>query len=176
MSNPVPGRANRNAAVTGVLIRYFGWRMAFIIPGIVCIMCGLVFAACATRDASAPAKPQASADGHHAGISVAKVLLIMTVAAASGGMLFNFSTSSNYALLSDKFSQISLDPARIGALLALVYALASLTQLLVGNLLDRISLKPLYLAQIAFMAATACVTLAVVSMLPRRHPRPAADG
>jgi len=55
-------------------------------------------------------------------------------------------------------------------------ALASLTQLLVGNLLDRISLKPLYLAQIAFMAATACVTLAVVSMLPRRHPRPAADG
>lgn len=123
MSNPVPGRANRNAAVTGVLIRYFGWRMAFIIPGIVCIMCGLVFAACATRDASAPAKPQASADGHHAGISVAKVLLIMTVAAASGGMLFNFSTSSNYALLSDKFSQISQDPARIGALLALVNCL-----------------------------------------------------
>ncbi|HMM71458.1 MAG TPA: MFS transporter [Rhodocyclaceae bacterium] len=164
------------AAVTGLLIKYFGWRMAFVIPGIVSILCGLVFAACATRDGTAPAKKQASAYGHHEGVSVAKVLLVMTVAATSGSMLFNFSTSSNYELLSSKFGLVSQDPARIGLFLALVYALASLTQLLVGNLLDKFPLKSLYLgiitiqllalgaaassdgwlfymAQIAFMAA-----------------------
>lgn len=164
------------AAVTGLLIKYFGWRMAFVIPGIVSILCGLVFAARATRYGTAPAKKQASASGHHEGISVAKVLLVMTVAATSGSMLFNFSTSSNYELLSSKFGLVSQDPARIGLFLALVYALASLTQLLVGNLLDKFPLKSLYLgiitiqllalgaaassdgwlfymAQIAFMAA-----------------------
>ena len=60
-------------------------------------------------------------------------------------MLFNFSTSSNYELLASKFGEISQDPARIGFFLAVVYGLASLTQLLVGNLLDKIAMKPLYL-------------------------------
>ncbi len=134
------------AAVTGLLVKYFGWRMAFIIPGIVSIILGLVFAVYATRDTTAPAKRKSFASGHHDGISVAKVMLIMTVAATSGSMLFNFSTSSNYELLSSRFSEISQDPAQIGFFLAVVYALASLTQLLVGNLLDKISLKPLYIS------------------------------
>ena len=136
------------AAVTGLLVKYFGWRMAFIVPGIVSIILGFVFAVYATRDGAAPAKRKSSASGHHDGISVAKVMLIMTVAATSGSMLFNFSTSSNYELLSSRFSEISQDPARIGFFLAVVYALASLTQLFVGNLLDKISLKPLYLCVI----------------------------
>lgn len=133
------------AALTGLLVKYFGWRMAFIIPGIVSIILGLVFAVYATRDGTAPAKRKSFAGGHHDGISVAKIMLIMTVAATSGSMLFNFSTSSNYELLSSRFSEISQDPAQIGFFLAVVYALASLTQLLVGNLIDKISLKPLYI-------------------------------
>jgi MFS family permease len=133
------------AAVTGLLVKYFGWRMAFIIPGIVSIILGLVFAVYATRDGTAPARRKPFSSGHHDGISVARVMLIMTVAATSGSMLFNFSTSSNYELLSSRFSEISQDPARIGFFLAVVYALASLTQLLVGNLIDRIAMKPLYL-------------------------------
>jgi len=133
------------AGVTGLLVKYFGWRMAFIIPGIVSIILGLVFAVYATRDGIAPAKKKSTASGNHDGISVAKVMLIMTVAATSGSMLFNFSTSSNYELLASKFGEISQDPARIGFFLAVVYGLASLTQLLVGNLLDKIAMKPLYL-------------------------------
>ena len=73
----------------------------------------------------------------------------MTVASTSGSMLFNFSTSSNYELLSSKLSLISQDPAQIGLFLGVVYALASLTQLLVGHLLDRLPLKSLYVGIIA---------------------------
>ena len=132
------------AAVTGLLIKYFGWRMAFVIPGIASIACAVVFALCATRDGTAPAKKKTSS-GNSQGMSIAGLLLIMTIAATSGSMLFNFSTSSNYELLASKFDRISQDPAQLGFLLALVYALASLTQLLVGNLLDKLSLKQLYL-------------------------------
>lgn len=131
------------AVVTGLFIKYFGWRMAFVIPGVISILCGVVFALCAPSEATAPAKKKA-ATGQHDGISIPKLLMIMTIAATSGSMLFNFSTSSNFELLTNKFSEISQDPALIGAFLAGVYVLASLTQLLIGHLLDKVALKTLY--------------------------------
>jgi len=136
------------AGVTGLLIKYFGWRVAFLLPGVISIIFGLVFAMCATLESAAPGKKKAAVVGS-VGMSMAKLLLIMTIATSSGSMLFNFSTSGNFELLTSKFSQISDDPARIGVLLALVYSLASLTQLVVGNLLDKISLKPLFLSVVA---------------------------
>ena len=66
---------------------------------------------------------------------MAKILMIMTIAATSGSMLFNFSTSSNYELLANKFIEISQDPAQIGIFLSGVYVLASFTQLLIGYLI-----------------------------------------
>lgn len=131
------------AAVTGLFIKYLGWRMAFVIPGVISILCGLLFAFYAPRETMAPARKKAVA-GVHPGLSVAKLMLIMTFAATSGSMLFNFSTNSNYELLTSKFAEISQDPAQIGFFLALVYVLASLTQLLIGHLLDKVALKTLY--------------------------------
>jgi len=142
------------AIVTGFLIKYFSWRMAFLVPGIASLVCGVLFAMYATRESASPAKKKVSGGGN-AGISIAKVLLIMTMASTAGSALFNFSTSSNYELLTNRFQQISQDPAYIGALLAAVYAVASLTQLVVGNLLDKYSLKILFIgviaAQVAFL-------------------------
>ena len=136
------------AGATGLLIKYYGWRMAFLVPGVISIIFGLVFAMFATTENAAPDTKKTAPDVH-GGMSIAKILLIMTIATTSGSMLFNFATSSNYELLTSKLSQISHDPARIGVLLALVYALASVTQLFVGNLLDKISMKPLFLSVIA---------------------------
>ena len=145
------------AVVTGLLIKYFGWRMAFIIPGILSVLCGIAFAFFAPREERAPAHGKKKAAGTHAGISMSRLLLVMTVAATSGGMLFNFSTSSNYELLTSKFAQISQDPAQIGLFLAVVYVLASLAQLVVGFLLDRVALKSLYLGVILVQLAALLV-------------------
>jgi predicted MFS family arabinose efflux permease len=140
------------AGVTGLLIKYFGWRVAFVVPGLISILFGLLFAMFATVESAAPANKKAAARDH-GGMSIAKLLLIMTIATTSGSMSFNFSTSSNFELLTSKFSLISQDPARIGVLLALVYGVASLTQLIVGNLIDRIALKPLFLGVVALQLA-----------------------
>lgn len=147
------------AMVTGLLVKYLGWRMAFVIPGVISIFCGLAFARWTPKEATAPAKKKTTV-GRHDGISMATLMLIMTTAATSGSMLFNFSTSSNYELLSSKFTEISKDPAQLGLLLALVYVAASVTQLLIGNLLDKVALKTLYRAVIvaqvvALLLATA---------------------
>ena len=131
------------AVITGLFVKYLGWRMAFAIPGVIAVALGVVFAWVTPREASAPAKKKSTV-GSHDGMSISTLLLIMTIASTSGSMLFNFSTSSNYELLTSKFADISQDPAQIGFFLAMVYVMASFTQLLIGHLLDKVALKTLY--------------------------------
>lgn len=148
------------AVTTGFLVKYLGWRMAFAVPGVVCLLFGCAFALLATREQAAPARKKASAAAAPAGVSIAKLLLVMTVAATSGSLLFNFSTNSNYELLSDRLRSLIQDPAQIGVLLALTYTAASLTQLIVGHLIDRMPLKGLYLG----IVGTQAVLLALSTM------------
>src|SRR6188474_1914375 len=44
------------AIVTGFLVKHFGWRMAFIVPGIVSIACGLLFARLAAKETEPPSQ------------------------------------------------------------------------------------------------------------------------
>jgi MFS family permease len=146
------------ALVTGLLVKHVGWRAAFAIPGLVSIGCGIAFAFAATSESTPPAR-RAATQTELPKHLLARVFLVMTLAATSGSLLFNFSTNGNYELLHERFAHISRDPARLGALLALVYALASLAQVVVGRLIDRVELKPLYLSvlalQVPFLALAA---------------------
>ena len=147
------------AVTTGYLVKYFGWRAAFAVPGAISIACAILFAFIATRETAAPAKKKASSTAP-AGVSMAKLFLVMTMAATSGSLLFNFSTNSNYELLTDRMKAIVQDPAQLGTLLALVYTAASFTQLVVGHLIDRMALKTLYLVVIAIQAVLLTLSLA----------------
>jgi predicted MFS family arabinose efflux permease len=68
----------------------------------------------------------------------------VTIASVSGSLLFNFTTNGNGELLRERLRGIVDDPAALGALLALVYVAGAFTQVGVGLLLDRVSLKKLY--------------------------------
>jgi MFS family permease len=140
------------AVTTGFLVQYVGWRMAFAVPGVLCLGFGCAFALLATREQAAPAKKKASAAALPPGVSMARLLLVMTVAATSGSLLFNFSTNSNYELLAERLRAILQDPARIGALLALTYTFGSLAQVIVGHLIDRMPLKRLYMGIVCSQA------------------------
>ena len=139
------------AVVTGFLVKYLGWRMAFAIPGVVSIICGVVFATYSSKESAPPAKRKPTQEALSK-VSLARILFVMTLAATSGGLLFNFSTNSNYELLTERLGDITHDPAQLGLLLSLVYAAASFAQLLVGRLIDRYSLKHLYLSVIVLQA------------------------
>ena len=76
---------------------------------------------------------------------LARAFMVMTVAAIASSLIFNFTTNGNAQLLAEGFRGILEDPAMLGALLALVYAVASLTQLVVGRLIDTMPFKPLQL-------------------------------
>ncbi|MFZ9372968.1 MAG: MFS transporter [Burkholderiaceae bacterium] len=148
------------AVVTGFFVKYFGWRAAFAVPGVVCLVCGVLFAMVAPREMQAPAKKKVSSAAP-AGVSLARLFLVMTLASTTGSLVFNFSTSSNYEMLASRLQSMASDPAQLGLLLAAVYAAASVTQLVVGHLLDRHALKTLYLGVIALQAVF--IALAIVS-------------
>jgi MFS family permease len=139
-----------SALLTGVLVKYAGWRAAFVVPALVAIACGVLFARVAGREDAPPAHRKSSAAA--ASGSFARVFAVMTFAAVTASFLFNLTTNGNGELLRERFSGIVEDPAWLGAMLAAVYAVGSLAQIVVGSLIDRVPLKYLYAGIVALQA------------------------
>jgi MFS family permease len=133
------------ALVTGFLVKWFGWRAAFAVPGAFAILCGIVFAMVCPKETEAPSKRKGKAQVVLSPAMLVRAFTVMTAAAVTGSLLFNFTTNGNSQLLSERFLGILEDPAMLGALLAVVYTIASFAQIVVGNLIDRMPFKPLQL-------------------------------
>ncbi len=134
------------ALVTGYLVKWIGWRAAFVIPGILSIVCGVIFAVMCPKETETPSKRK----GGKAKVALSPAMLVrafavMTAAAAVSTVLFNFTTNGNSQLLSEGFKGVIEDPAVLGALLAVIYTIASFAQIVVGRLIDRMPFKPLQL-------------------------------
>jgi MFS family permease len=133
------------ALATGLLVQGFGWRAAFAAPGLLCLALGLLFMRVVPPETESPAKRKGGATVRLPRAQVVRALAVMTVASATGGILFNLTTNGNAQLLAERFRGLMSDPATLGLLLASIYAVASLAQVVVGRLIDRVALKPLYL-------------------------------
>ena len=139
------------ALVTGFLVKHVGWRAAFAIPGLVSIACGVAFARIAPRETEAPARRK-PAGAVLPRATMVRVVAVMTMTAITGALLFNFTTNGNAQLLRERFAGLIEDPAVLGALLAAAYAVASVSQVVVGRMIDRFQIKCLYLAIVALQA------------------------
>lgn len=133
------------ALATGFLVHLAGWRAAFVVPGLLCIALGVLFAWLVPAEGQPPARRKTASAIALAPGQLARVLVVMTVASATAGLLFNLTTNGNAQFLSERLQGLVNDPATIGLLLAGVYALASVSQVVVGRLLDRVPLKRLQL-------------------------------
>jgi MFS family permease len=139
------------AITTGLLVKYIGWRAAFALPALVSIGCGILFARVAPEETAPPARGKAPPSEHSAG-TIARIFTIMTVAAVSASLLFNFATNGNGELLRERLVGIVEDPAALGALLAGVYVVAAFAQVVVGLLIDRFPMKYLFIGIVALQA------------------------
>jgi len=131
------------ALVTGFLVAWQGWRVAFVVPGLVSLVCGVLFAW------FAPQEQMASSKKKNASVQLPKNLamrtfVVMVGTATTTSLLFNITTNGNTQLLAEKLDGLVADSSQLGLLLAAIYALASLAQLVVGRLLDKFPVKPLF--------------------------------
>ncbi len=134
------------AILTGFMVKYVGWRAAFVVPGLLSLLCGWLFMRLAPPEIESPSRRATRARVGLDKSQMARLLLVMTFAAITSSLLFNFTTNGNGQLMRERFKGIVEDPAQLGIMLAAVYAVASFSQLIVGRLIDRFALKRLYLA------------------------------
>jgi MFS family permease len=139
------------ALVTGLLVKHFGWRAAFAVPALISIAAGVAFALVAPRESEPPARRTSKVTALPRSVML-RIVVIMTATAITGSLLFNFTTNGNGELLRERFAGIVEDPATLGLLLASVYAVASLAQIVVGRLIDRYPLKRIYVAIVMLQA------------------------
>ena len=146
------------ALSTGFLVEHFGWRVAFVVPAVVCMGLGLLFAWKAPAESATPARSRAASVQMPKSL-VLRTFLVMVITATTTSLLFNFTTNGNAQLLADRLQGLVSDPSTLGMLLAGVYAIGSLAQLVVGRLLDRVAVKPLFVGILILQ----CLAFAVAS-------------
>jgi predicted MFS family arabinose efflux permease len=134
------------ALVTGYFVEHVGWRAAFVVPGLVTMGFGVWFMIAAPKETEPPSQRARKAALPLSRSELARALAVMTLASASGGLIFNLTTNGNGQLLAERFLGVVEDPSTLGTMLAVVYAVASLAQVVVGRLIDRFPLKTLQLA------------------------------
>lgn len=143
------------ALVTGFLVKWFGWRAAFVVPSLLALVCGLLFMYYCSHESEPPAKRTVKAKVQLPPKLLVRALLVLTMASVSANLLFNFTTNGNGQLMIERFRGIIEDPAALGMLLAAVYAIGAFAQVVVGRLLDRVAIKPLFI----------CIVLAQIPLL-----------
>jgi MFS family permease len=138
-----------SALLAGALAQAAGWRSAFIVPGVIALGVGLVFALVArgTRAATPARKSAGAAKLSRAGL--ARVFGVLTVATACGGVIFNATTISMPKVFDERLTALTSSTLGIGILVCGVYLIAAMAQLCVGWWLDRRSLKSVFVPVVA---------------------------
>lgn len=139
------------ALITGVLVKLGGWRLAFFLPGLVALLLGFIFMRAVPVEIQAPhhRKPTQKAESRS---TLVRIFFVVTATAITGSLLFNFTTNGNMELLRERFAGIVSDPGKLGLLLAAIYTVGAFSQVVVGRLIDRYPLKPLFLGIALFQA------------------------
>ena len=168
----------------GALIDGFGWRAAFIAPGVVSIVTGIVLLVClrlglvpdgaaARRGGPAPSRGD-----------MLRVFGILVTTMVIMGIVFQSTQAAMPKVFDLRLRAIAGEGTLgIGAIVAGVYLLGGLMQVLGGHLADRYPLKPLYLSaflfQVPVLAAFAAssglplIGVAVLAVVLTSAPLPA---
>jgi len=157
------------ALITGYLIDHGGWRMAFIVPGVFSIAVGAAYALARRGEISAEgtAKQAAAAAGAASADKglLMRVALIVFMTAAVSSIVFQATTFALPKIFDERLQGLASAAAAwvqghgvsgktdvatvVGALAFMVFAIASLAQLVVGSLLDKYGARPVFMGAAA---------------------------
>jgi MFS family permease len=146
-------------AVTLLVVINYGWQWAFVGPGIACLgmgFCYLAFLASGRssrpdeQPISEPASGRASPKTDRR--LLLRVFAVVFVTAAIGGFVFQSTTFALPKIFDERLAGLADTGARLGMISFAVLAAASLAQLVVGFLVDRVSIRLVFAVITAMQA------------------------
>ncbi len=135
------------AFVAAGLIDLWGWRAAFIVPGMLCLATGFVMLGFVVtgRIKEAPAAVEEAQEAGRGGLI--KAVLILLLAVSITGIIFQSMQTVMPKLFAARLSDFLGDSVfGVGFAVFAVYGISAFAQLLGGVLSDRVPLKVVYLA------------------------------
>ena len=157
------------ALITGYLIDHGGWRLAFVLPGLFSVCLGLVYFVLRREDIRAEhSAPKTSSTGKPAPLDptyrnlLIQVSAIVFLTTAVSSLIFQSTTFALPKIFDERLTGLATilsswgrdlptflqgDAATIiGSLAFIVFAIASVAQLVVGGLLDRFGPRRIFMA------------------------------
>ncbi|HXP76391.1 MAG TPA: MFS transporter [Stellaceae bacterium] len=133
------------AAITaGTLTQYLGWQWAFVVPGLAALALGIAF------HLMVPSQTAHKKSAARKGAALPRSVIVhafsvLVLVAASGSVVFQAVTNSMPKVFDERFSLLAGSPFRIGVLVAVVYVIGAMAQLIVGHFVDRHPLRTVFL-------------------------------
>jgi MFS family permease len=142
------------ALITGYFIDHGGWRTAFIVPGIVSILIGVAYTVLMWPEIAAPKQRTRTAVAARALPADIKALLlrvsaIVFLTTAVSSIVFQSTTFALPKVFDERLQGIAVSATTLGQLAFLVFAIASIGQLVVGHFLDRLGPRTVFAAAAA---------------------------
>jgi MFS family permease len=157
------------ALVTGYFIDHGGWRIAFIVPGVVSIAIGIAYTVLRWQDilsqiahAKAPGAAKAAAQiAQPADVKamLLRISMIVFLTTAVSSIVFQSTTFALPKVFDERLGGIATSATVLGQLAFMVFALGSMGQLIVGHFLDKLG------PRVVFITA-ASVQLVFFSLMP----------
>ncbi|MEX2642065.1 MAG: MFS transporter [Acetobacterales bacterium] len=136
------------AALTGVLADRYGWRAAFWAPGVASMLTGLVYLmfGCGNAPEEPETTPQADTEAAQLRLDQRRVFAVLIATTLFGGVIFHATTIGLPKIMDDRLPALAASTAEVGLYVSAVFAVAAVAQIVVGHLLDRYPLRPVFLA------------------------------
>ena len=152
------------ALITGYLIDLANWRYAFVTSGALSIVLGVGYWYLFTGDTRAndAAKPKSKKPQKTEALDrglLLRIFAIILLTTAIGGLIFQSTTFALPELFEERLSSLTDSATMLGWYAFIVFSIAALAQVVVGYLVDRVSIKWVFiciaLTQAFFLALAA---------------------
>lgn len=123
------------AGITALIASYLGWRMAFFIPGAVCIISGFVYMWAEREDITGRSARKTNPDVRLGRTATLIVFGLFVIIALGAGLAFNVITVALPKVIDERAGQ-GLSLVAVGGIATAVFVVGGIAQLAVGRLVE----------------------------------------
>jgi MFS family permease len=136
------------AGITALLASVIGWRGAFVVPAVICILTGIAYLRLVPDNHHRSIKRDQTPDVRLAAWIAATVFGLFIVIALTAGLVFHIVTVALPKIVDERLGDVSL--ILVGGLATLIFVFGALAQFAMGRLTEKFPLHILF-AAVAFL-------------------------